>query len=81
MSDNFGVPSSDFETLDNYPSSASYGTPSGGGKKSTLIIIIIVIIILCCLCVVGGGVLYGLWTYGDAIVEQLSSLIRTVRVI
>ena len=76
MADNFGVPPSEFETVDSFASPApGYGAaPSGGGKKNRtmMIVVVVVLVLLCCCCIVGVGTY--LWYYGDSLAEQFGSL-------
>jgi len=74
MSDNFGVPPSEFETVDSFASpAAEYGSsPNKGGNKNKMMIIVVVIVLvlLCCCCVVATGG----WFYGDQIIDALGGI-------
>jgi len=44
-------------------------------KNTVMIIAIVVVVLLCCCCAVGALLAYGLWTYGDELIDNLGVFI------
>lgn len=65
-----------------YSGQAYNATPPPAPKKSNtmLIIVIVALILLCCCCLFTGALITYLWTYGDALIEDLSRQIIYLRV-